>query len=949
MDGATIEWRCVGRAGWVISLLTLLAVAPAAADTLTRGPYLQLMRPTSVRVVWNTDGLAACGLTLRSPSGVPTSIAQGQGPVCAVSATGLSAGADYAYQPLADGLPLAEEATFRTPDASAPYTFLAVGDSGCDCDDQWAVRDQMLASPADFIVHTGDMIYPAGELVDFDPQFFVPYAALLRRVVFWPCLGNHDVRTFAGAFWRAIFHTPANNPARTENYYSFDYGNAHLVVLDSNADTRPGTAQHTFLDQDLAASPAPWKFVVFHHTIYSSGSHGSSPIRENLVPILDRHHVDLVLMGHDHHYERTYPLWGDQIVAAGEGTVYVTTGGGGHSIRGVGESDFTAYAESTFHFTRIAVDGGSLTLEMVRDDGVVRDTMRIDKVVPPPPPPPAARCGDGVVQASEACDAGDGNSDDRPDACRTTCTRASCGDGVVDAGEQCEPPAVGGCDASCRAPACPPSCDDGDPCSESRCDPMTGLCGHRTVPGCCSTATECDDADPCTADACRSFAYCEHERLALDPPPADPAEELAGSCGEQRLPRSIARRLTRAARLLGRVERAGPPRAARLLAKAERVLGGVARRGGRAAERGRISPACAAALADVQHGWVTRATCRVPAAPRSVLGVLGWVLGIGTAFAADVQPLDHELDGPGKNVDDPCFWVASGDPSKSLIFVTTKDSGLVEVFDPVSGAFVATITGFGRPNNCAVEGDLLLTTDRKLPGVVVHHLPDRAEVRRFGLDTKEPHGVDVLRTPAGQALVYVTDSGDASVHVYELESGKSVRSFPTGFGRKIEPILADDHHQRIFVAREEGAGVGGIGQFSPEGEPRGVFGAEFFASDTEGLALYACGAAGYLVAADQGRERTEFEVFDRVSLRHLGTFTLADGQGDATNRTDGIDILQTPLPGFPNGIFAACDGCGSTLPDEMDVVRWERIAQALGLDVCPDGKAPTRARGKGDG
>jgi len=593
-----------------VGLLALLTVAPAAADTLTRGPYLQLMTATSVLVVWNTDGLAACGLTIRPPSGVPTSIAHGLGPVCAVSVTGLSPGTHYAYQLLADGVPLGEEAALRTDDPAAPYTFLAVGDSGCACDDQRAVRDQMLASPADFIVHTGDMIYPAGELQDFDPQFFQPYATLLRRLVFWPCLGNHDVRTLAGAFWRALFHTPANNAAASENYYSFGQGNAHVVILDSNTDTAPGSAQHIFLDQDLGASSAAWKFVAFHHTIYSSGEHGSDPIRANLVPLFDRHHVDLVLMGHDHHYERTHALRGDQIVAPGEGTVYVTTGGGGKSIREVGQSDFTAYAESAFHFTRVAVDGGSLTLEMVRDDGAIRDTMRIEKAVALPPPPPA-RCGDGVVQVGEACDAGDGNSDVRPDACRTTCTPPTCGDGVVDRGEQCEPPAVGGCDGTCRAPACPPSCDDGDPCSEDPCDPTTGACGHRPVAGCCRVAADCDDANPCTADACRSFAHCEHARLELDPPPMDPVAELAGSCGDRPLPRSIVRRLTRAAAVLARVESARPPRAARLLVKATRLLRVVERRGGQAAEQGNISAACAAALAEVQHSWVSRAACRV--------------------------------------------------------------------------------------------------------------------------------------------------------------------------------------------------------------------------------------------------------------------------------------------------------------------------------------------------
>jgi hypothetical protein len=242
------------------------------------------------------------------------------------------------------------------------------------------VRDRMAATPADFILHTGDMIYDSGAAADFNPKFFTPYANLVRRLVFWPCPGNHDWETASGQPWRDAFYTPANNPAHSENYYSFDYGNAHVVVINSNDSTSPGSAQYNFLDADLAASSATWKFVAFHHTIYSNSSHGSNTgIRNNLVPLFDRRGVDIVLMGHDHDYERTKPLRANQIVAPGAGTVYVTTGGGGRDLYGAGQSSFTAYSESTHHFTRVAINGSTLALDMIRTDGVVRDSLTLVK------------------------------------------------------------------------------------------------------------------------------------------------------------------------------------------------------------------------------------------------------------------------------------------------------------------------------------------------------------------------------------------------------------------------------------------------------------------------------------------------------------------------------------------------------------------------------------------
>jgi myo-inositol-hexaphosphate 3-phosphohydrolase len=319
--------------------------------------------------------------------------------------------------------------------------------------------------------------------------------------------------------------------------------------------------------------------------------------------------------------------------------------------------------------------------------------------------------------------------------------------------------------------------------------------------------------------------------------------------------------------------------------------------------------------------------------------LVAW-LAAGTARATTpvISPLDRRLEGPGRNIGDPCFWADPADPAGTLVFVTAKDSGLVEVFNLASGTLVGTIPGFGRPDNCAVEGDLLLTTDRTARHVSVHHLPDLTLLRTFGEDMKEPQGIDVLTRPA--PLVYVTDHADSSVHVYALDTGALVRSFPTGFGTPIESILVDDRQGRVFLVGGAKSPPRSFSWFTPEGALVQEVGRKAFDEDAEGMALYACGDGGYIVAADQRATGTEFEVFDRVSLGHLGTFRLEDGQGGFTDSTDGIDILQTPLPAFPYGVLAACDGCGPNEPEGLDVVAWERVAAAMGLDLCPGGRAP---------
>ncbi|MDP9072293.1 MAG: metallophosphoesterase [Actinomycetota bacterium] len=97
--------------------------------------------------------------------------------------------------------------------------------------------------------------------------------------------------------------------------------------------------------------------MVLHHPPYSSGKHGSTPgARERLEPILARHDVDLVLAGHDHHYERTHPI---------DGVTYVVSGGGCKTTA-AGRSRFTVVSESTLQFLLVDITGDRLVVTCVR-------------------------------------------------------------------------------------------------------------------------------------------------------------------------------------------------------------------------------------------------------------------------------------------------------------------------------------------------------------------------------------------------------------------------------------------------------------------------------------------------------------------------------------------------------------------------------------------------------
>ena len=544
----SISAQCASALGAAM-LGALLAAAPARAAMLTRGPYLQLLTPHSVTVVWNTDVASACSLTIRPLDGPAATIAGDTGTVCAIAVDGLVPGGRYAYVPNADGVPLGTESVFHADDPSAPLTMLVFGDSGVPGPGQTAVRDRLLATPADVIVHTGDMIYPGGEAADFDPAFFAPYADLVRQLVLWPCLGNHDFAAAAGQPWRDAFYTPANNPDGSKNYYSFDVGNAHVVVINSNQSTAPGSAQYMFLEHDLAASSAAWKFVVFHHPIYSSGTvHGSSlTIRTNLVPLFDAYAVDMVFMGHEHNYERTLPLRADQVVAPGAGTVYVTTGGGGKNLYPFGPlSFFTAHAESVHHFVRIVVDGDSLTEEMIDVDGTVRDSTTLVKS--PGSTPSTTTTSSTTTTTSTSATSGGSTT--------TSTTRAA--------------------DACGRR-----ACDDGNRCTLDTCAPGGG-CRHEPVD---LAALRASIDSEFTVDACVG----------------QPAPVLVTA-----LLRQARGQVEQAAHATSLV------RARRLLARALQSLRRSGRRASVAARRGRMSASCAAALGAGIRTAEDRGTCLAP-------------------------------------------------------------------------------------------------------------------------------------------------------------------------------------------------------------------------------------------------------------------------------------------------------------------------------------------------
>ncbi len=250
-----------------------------------------------------------------------------------VAVKGLKPGTSYLYS-LGDGSPAGWgpwRAVKTAPGRDHDLRFLYLGDAQTGLE-RWG---SLLGAAyrrhpeINFVVVAGDLVDRGNERTNWD-HFFLRAAAVFERVPFMPCAGNHEYLDMGPRLYRAFFDLPRNGPAAVlpELIYHFECGDVFFAVLDSTlavADASQARRQADWLDAALRQSDATWKIVIFHHPVYPSHPWRETPnLRESWVPVFDRHHVHLVLQGHDHAYLRTYPLRDHRRVAdPGAGTTYI--------------------------------------------------------------------------------------------------------------------------------------------------------------------------------------------------------------------------------------------------------------------------------------------------------------------------------------------------------------------------------------------------------------------------------------------------------------------------------------------------------------------------------------------------------------------------------------------------------------------------------------------------
>lgn len=304
--------------------------------------------------------------------------------------------------------------------------------------------------------------------------------------------------------------------------------------------------------------------------------------------------------------------------------------------------------------------------------------------------------------------------------------------------------------------------------------------------------------------------------------------------------------------------------------------------------------------------------------------------------------------------DDPAIWINPVDPSKSLVLGTDKggelgDGGLF-AFD-LQGHLVDSVRPLKRPNNVDVAYGLLLggkrvdiavCTERLANAIRVFTLPDLNAVDHGGIPVFV-NEIDSLRDPMGVALY--TNPQDGAIYAivgrktgpidgtylwqYHLTDDGTgnvkatlVRKFGNYSGKKeIESIAVDNELGYVYHSDE----MHGIHKSYAHPDSSNVelalFGTNDFTEDIEGISLYKfADGTGYIIVSDQQANR--FNVYPREGapgdankhqrIRYVNTSTV---------ESDGSDVTNTALLGFPHGLFVAMSD-----DKTFQFYRWEAIA-----------------------
>jgi len=292
--------------------------------------------------------------------------------------------------------PMAGEYTFVTkPPATADINVLVLGDVATTINTK-AVLASTIKAHYTLALVAGDLSYANGDNTTWDTYFDLlqPQAA---NTMWMNAIGNHEAGKddYYGIPYLNRVIQPNN-----ELWYGINYGPVHLLFFSTEHPTGNTTEQYQFIQQDLAAANAnranvPFVITVAHKPIYTSNlSHGpETTVRANIEPLLIKYGVDIGIWGHNHCYERSYPMQNStpnntrtgsasQPYDSPQAPIYVTVGTGGKDLYTTWtqpQPAWSYYRQATYGFATFSVVSNVLHWQFFALNGSIADEFYIQK------------------------------------------------------------------------------------------------------------------------------------------------------------------------------------------------------------------------------------------------------------------------------------------------------------------------------------------------------------------------------------------------------------------------------------------------------------------------------------------------------------------------------------------------------------------------------------------
>ncbi len=313
-----------------INIILMFTVSVLFAG-VTRQPYLQVLTPNSVTIRWQTDrftigkifyGNSVGALTLEKTEFGLKKINH------KVTLNELTPGTKYYYSVEGSSKGSAELYFVTAPEIGSKDSvrIWVISDFGQTSTLDNKRREETVSVwknfnnnnyHADFILSLGDQTEDDTRY-QIQHNYFNQLEDVLKVSPLYTIEGNHDNHDNFVNYY-ATFSHPINGElggvaSNTDDYYSFDYANIHIVVLSTEINDFGNGEQEAWLKKDLENNRQDWLIACIHRAMHSGGHHRSNSDssaakeRKYWLPILEEHSVDLILQGHNHQYERSYLL-----------------------------------------------------------------------------------------------------------------------------------------------------------------------------------------------------------------------------------------------------------------------------------------------------------------------------------------------------------------------------------------------------------------------------------------------------------------------------------------------------------------------------------------------------------------------------------------------------------------------------------------------------------------